>query len=164
MWGGKERLSKAGVTRESKNLERNIKEGWLSKHSVSAPTVLKNWRKRYVVLMPNQIVWCDKPGTGVQEGKMMILPRNRTTVAVNKGKELTIRIVNGSELKLRAMDAVIAEEWRKAILLASDGEPDDNDIPSKAPEPSPRVPIAKGSPEDYTPNSTPVSTPRCSYV
>lgn len=98
------------------NLGSNIKEGWLLKYSVSAPAPLKNWRKRYVVIMPKLIAWCDKPGQGAQESKVFPLEQG-TTVAVNKGSELTVRSPQGTELKLRTIEGVV-EDWHKAIMSA----------------------------------------------
>ena len=67
------RESKAGLTRESKNKSDNLKEGWLSKYAVSAPTPLKNWKRRWLVLQPQLIMWMDKPSEGMQDGKTLRL-------------------------------------------------------------------------------------------
>ena len=48
-----------GAAAETASLDpgRVLISGWLSKQAVSAPTLLKNWRRRYMVLKPHSITW-----------------------------------------------------------------------------------------------------------
>ena len=39
-----------------------LMSGWLNKQAVSAPTLLKNWRRRYIVLKPHSITWSKAEG------------------------------------------------------------------------------------------------------
>ena len=148
-------LANKGVTRESKNLENNIKEGWLSKYAVSAPTVLKNWKRRYIVVLPGLIVWCDKPGAGLVDSKTM--PVKKGTIVTVKDKEVSTRIPNGTELKLRAMDNKIAEEWKVAILKAIEqaDQVDESERPPEEDETaeSPRNPCAEAPPAPPLPST-----------
>ena len=42
---------------------RSLKQGWLTKQSVSAWQPFKNWRRRHVVLSADKISWHDSEGS-----------------------------------------------------------------------------------------------------
>ena len=51
------KLQQRAAQNSSARMAAPLKQGWLEKHSVSAPIILKNWRRRHLKLWPNSISW-----------------------------------------------------------------------------------------------------------
>ena len=69
-----------------------VMSGWLKKNSVSAPPLLKNWRKRFVCLRPDapgsatgQLTWHESPSAAASG---CLLLDGATTKLVQVGLEL----------------------------------------------------------------------------
>ena len=50
-----------------------LKRGWLEKHSVSAPSLFKNWRRRHIALWPHSILW-HRQEDGPPAGELRLEP------------------------------------------------------------------------------------------
>eukprot|EP00966_Prymnesium_polylepis_P079565 1844094-Prymnesium_polylepis.1 len=100
-----------------------IHEGFLEKLAVSAPTVLKNWKKRWIIVRPQLIAWVERSGDEVQEARSLKLSKG-TIVAKSKGQQIQIVVPEGTKLLLRlTKDAgpSSTEEWVNAIKEAIKG-------------------------------------------
>ena len=112
-----------------------VMSGWLKKNSVSAPPLLKNWRKRFVCLRPDaagsatgQLTWHESPSAAASG---CLLLDGATTKLVQVGLELRVRTwpsgftvgalnaVQAStacvELAVQAETVEQCDEWAAAI-------------------------------------------------
>ena len=120
-----------------------LKAGWLRKRAVSAPTMLKNWRLRYVVLSPRlrQVLWYKSADSSEPQGKLGLLDSEAAAeVAVSSSgpPRLTIR-AGHRELLLEAEDQQTIEEWRQAVQAVLDS--------AQAEQPAASAPITDEAPK-----------------
>lgn len=104
-----------------------LKEGWVEKRSVSAP-VLKNWRRRYVVLQHDRICWHrDMPSSSSSKepaGWLPLGPESRATVTRRGADEPLLSIASGARVLMLRASAEEISDWSKAIsgLLTTGSE------------------------------------------
>ena len=100
--------------------ENWLREGWLEKLSVSAPTPLKNWRRRYIVLGTYdgelEVSWRPDPAASRDASKTLILARG-TEVSITPSLELQL-VSCGRMLKLRTDASGLLKSWEAAVLEA----------------------------------------------
>ena len=117
-----------GAVPGNADLSLLLKAGWLRKRAVSAPTMLKNWRLRYVVLSPmlRAVLWYRTPESIEPQGLLSLIDYpGETSCHVPPGPDgepgTRIRIQTGrKELILEGASADIIEEWRIAVQAMLD--------------------------------------------
>jgi len=117
-----------GAVSGNVDLSLLLKAGWLRKRAVSAPTMLKNWRLRYVVLSPmlRAVLWYRTPESPEPQGLLSLIDYpGETSCHVPPGPDgepgTRLRIQTGrKELMLEGASADIIEEWRIAVQAMLD--------------------------------------------
>ena len=108
-----------GTNKQLSVTGRPRKEGWIEKRSVSAP-VMKNWRRRYLMLWDNYVCWYrDAPavasGGGHAAGEMRIGP---DTVVRRDASEPVLSISMGDRVLMLRANAEEIDEWNEAVMGA----------------------------------------------
>jgi len=119
----------------------SLKTGWLRKRAVSAPTMLKNWRLRYVVLSPmlNSVLWYKTPDSPEPQGKLSLDCADNVACTVSTSSESSYRLhvcAGRRELVLEAENHAAIEEWRQAVQAVLDQLHADRTTPPPTPPPS----------------------------
>ena len=109
-----------------------VMQGWLKKNSVSAPPLLKNWRKRFVCLRPDapgsatgQLTWHESPSAAASG---CLLLDGATTKLVQVGLELRVRTwpsgfavgaLNAVQASTACVELAVQAETVEAAVLSS---------------------------------------------
>jgi hypothetical protein len=97
-------------------------QGWLEKHSVSAPSFLKNWKRRYITLLGDRIEWRREMIDVLPAGTLPIAPGS--TIAPYPDRPNCISVSTGeTTLTLHFYTAVDLNEWAGAIKRAMASAP-----------------------------------------
>lgn len=113
-----ERPSAAEATRTA------LKVGWMLKNAVSAPTMLKNWRMRYLVLTPTSILWYKTEDASSPQGQLALAgvgdDASVEVLPEDKEKCLPPRLCVRVGRKDLVLQAESMEEWREAVQTVID--------------------------------------------
>ncbi|KAL1499749.1 hypothetical protein AB1Y20_012436 [Prymnesium parvum] len=117
------RIQVVGSTRDvapsaagSGGTERVLWSGWLDKQAVSAPTLLKNWRRRFVVLHPTRLTWSKQEG-GKPANSLPVVPPTKVTLQASNAKLVSVR-TDSRELLVKAATEQQAEALFAAVQQA----------------------------------------------
>eukprot|EP00316_Scyphosphaera_apsteinii_P001642 CAMPEP_0119323394 /NCGR_PEP_ID=MMETSP1333-20130426/60585_1 /TAXON_ID=418940 /ORGANISM="Scyphosphaera apsteinii, Strain RCC1455" /LENGTH=295 /DNA_ID=CAMNT_0007330825 /DNA_START=39 /DNA_END=926 /DNA_ORIENTATION=- len=108
-----------------------VKAGWLTKHAVSAPSLWKNWKRRYILLLEDGIAWHENEAA-TMSGKLMLSSDSTVQQTASKlhllritGSEILYPLEGGKQLRVSRKAEVLVlaspnksecDEWATRIL------------------------------------------------
>ena len=97
----------------------SLREGWLEKYSVSAPSWQKNWRKRYIVLWGNRICWHASADSRAR-GELHFAAHSKVMHDDDAGSTMSVISHSGQKLVLRGPPQEM-NAWHAAVERALAG-------------------------------------------